>query len=113
MSKLNARAARIKAAGIALYGERGQSKMAATIGISKQMLSFVVTGERAVTDDVAGPHRGADPAQSRYLSRVRAGSPADYKVKVGSFVVTAFARAFSLLGRGPSVGVGILPPAAM
>ena len=53
MAKLSARAARIKAAIVALYGERGgQTKMAASIGISKQMLSHILTGRRPVTDDV-------------------------------------------------------------
>jgi hypothetical protein len=52
MAKLSPRGARIKAAGIALYGERWQSAMARSIGISKQLLSFVVTGDRQVTDDV-------------------------------------------------------------
>ena len=50
--KLNALAARIKAATTALYGERGQTKMATSIGISKQMLSFIFAGDRPVTDDV-------------------------------------------------------------
>jgi plasmid maintenance system antidote protein VapI len=53
MAKLSARAALIKAAIVALYGERGgQTKMAASIGISKQMLSHILTGRRPVTDDV-------------------------------------------------------------
>jgi transcriptional regulator with XRE-family HTH domain len=51
--KLNARAARIKAATAALYGEwGGQTKMAARVGISKQMLSFIIHGDRRVTDKV-------------------------------------------------------------
>jgi hypothetical protein len=50
--KLHPRAAVIQAAGIALHGERGQTRMAATIGIGKQTLSFIVSGDRAVTDDV-------------------------------------------------------------
>ena len=51
--KLNARAARIKAATAALYGEwGGQTKMAASVGISKQMLSFIIHGDRRVTDKV-------------------------------------------------------------
>jgi hypothetical protein len=51
--KLNARAARIKAATAALYGEWGcQTKMAASVGISKQMLSFIIHGDRPVTDKV-------------------------------------------------------------
>lgn len=52
MVKLNPRAARIKSASTALFGERGQTRMAEAIGISKQMLSFLVTGARPVTDDV-------------------------------------------------------------
>jgi plasmid maintenance system antidote protein VapI len=52
MAKTEPRAARIKAATTALYGERGQTKMAKSIGISKQMLSFLLAGERPVTDDV-------------------------------------------------------------
>ena len=51
--KLNARAARIKAATAALYDEwGGQTKMAASVGISKQMLSFIIHGDRPVTDKV-------------------------------------------------------------
>jgi hypothetical protein len=51
--KLNARAARIKTAAAALYGQwGGQTKMAASIGISKQMLSFIINGNRPVTDKV-------------------------------------------------------------
>jgi hypothetical protein len=51
--KLNARAARIKAATAALYDEwGGQTKMAASVGISKQMLSFIIHGDRRVTDKV-------------------------------------------------------------
>jgi plasmid maintenance system antidote protein VapI len=53
MAKLSARAALIKAAIVALYGERGgQTKMAESIGISKQMMSFILAGDRPVTDDV-------------------------------------------------------------
>lgn len=50
--KLDNRAALIKSATTALYGARGQTKMAASIGISKQMLSFILTGQKPVTDDV-------------------------------------------------------------
>jgi plasmid maintenance system antidote protein VapI len=53
MAKLSARAVLIKAAIVALYGERGgQTKMAESIGISKQMMSFILAGDRPVTDDV-------------------------------------------------------------
>ncbi len=51
--KPDPRVARIKAATTALYGESGgQTKMAASIGISKQMLSFILTGRKPVTDKV-------------------------------------------------------------
>jgi hypothetical protein len=53
MSKSNAaRVARIVAAGEALYGERWQSAMVRSIGISKQLMSFIISGDRQVTDDV-------------------------------------------------------------
>ncbi|CUT14546.1 hypothetical protein BF49_5626 [Bradyrhizobium sp.] len=50
--KLSARAERIIHASAALYGERGHGRMAEAIGISKQMMSFIVHGDRPVTDDV-------------------------------------------------------------
>jgi plasmid maintenance system antidote protein VapI len=53
MAKTNtARVARIAAAGEALYGKRWQSAMARSIDISKQMLSFILAGDRPLTDDV-------------------------------------------------------------
>jgi plasmid maintenance system antidote protein VapI len=53
MAKNNAaRVARIAAAGEALYGERWQSAMARSIGISKQLMSFILSGYRPLTDDV-------------------------------------------------------------
>jgi hypothetical protein len=51
MSKV-LRAARIKTALDTAYGPRGLSRMAADAGISKQLLSFIVAGDREVTDDV-------------------------------------------------------------
>lgn len=50
--KLSPRALRIKSATAALYGHRGQAQMATKIGISKQLLNFILAGARAVTDDV-------------------------------------------------------------
>jgi hypothetical protein len=53
MAKTNAaRVARIVAAGEALYGKRWQTAMAESIGISKQLLNFIVAGDRQVTDKV-------------------------------------------------------------
>lgn len=46
------RAARIKSALDSAYGPRGLSNMAADVGISKQLLSFILSGAREVTDDV-------------------------------------------------------------
>jgi hypothetical protein len=68
--KLNARAARIKAATAALYGEwGGQTKMAASVGISKQMLSFIIHGDRRVTDKV---DKAVTDALARQSDRLRA-----------------------------------------
>lgn len=52
MAKLSTRAARIKAAAEAAYGRRGVSQLAEASGVSQQMLSFIVRGRRAVSDDV-------------------------------------------------------------
>jgi hypothetical protein len=51
-TKLSPRAFRIKAATVALCGDRGQAQTATKIGISKQLLNFILAGDRAVTDDV-------------------------------------------------------------
>ncbi len=67
--KLNARAARIRVATAALYGEwGGQTKMAARIGISKQMLSFIIHGDRPVTDKV---EKAVADAVAREADRLR------------------------------------------
>jgi DNA-binding transcriptional regulator YdaS (Cro superfamily) len=67
--KLNARAVRIKAVTAAPYGEwGGQTKMAASIGISKQMLSFIIHGDRPVTDKV---EKAVDDAVAREADRLR------------------------------------------
>ena len=52
MAKLSPRAVRIKAAAEAAYGDRGLTKLAEAAGLSKQLLSFIVAGDREVTDDV-------------------------------------------------------------
>lgn len=52
MAKLSPRGARIKAASEAAYGTRGLSRLAEVAGVSKQLLSFIVAGDREVTDDV-------------------------------------------------------------
>jgi hypothetical protein len=49
---LSTRAARIKAASAAAFGERGLTKMAQAAGVSKQLLAFICAGDREVTDDV-------------------------------------------------------------
>jgi hypothetical protein len=51
MAKLSPRAVRIKDAMAAVYGDRGLTKMAEASGISKQLLSFIIAGDREVTDD--------------------------------------------------------------
>ncbi len=68
--KLNARAARIKVATAALYGDWGcQTKMAASVGISKQMLSFIIHGDRPVTDKVEKAVADALARQANRLHR--------------------------------------------
>lgn len=52
MVKLSARAAKIKAAAETAFGPRGLTQLAAAAGVSKQMLSFIVTGAKPVTDEV-------------------------------------------------------------
>jgi hypothetical protein len=52
MPKLSPRAARVKAASQAAFGARGLSRLAEVAGVSKQLLSFIVAGDREVTDDV-------------------------------------------------------------
>jgi hypothetical protein len=52
MSKLSHRGARVKAAVELAYGTRGLTKAAAAVGVSKQLLAFIVAGDREVTDDV-------------------------------------------------------------
>lgn len=52
MTKLSPRAARIKAAAEAGYGPRGLSQLAAASGVSQQLLSFIVRGDRTVSDDI-------------------------------------------------------------
>ncbi|WP_051058500.1 hypothetical protein [Bradyrhizobium sp. WSM1253] len=46
------RADRIKAASELAFGPRGLTKMAAAAGVSKQLMAFIVAGDRDVTDDV-------------------------------------------------------------
>ncbi|WP_256805804.1 hypothetical protein [Bradyrhizobium sp. Bra64] len=52
MAKLSPRAARIKAAAVVAYGPRGLTKLAKAADISKQMMSFITTGAKPVSDDV-------------------------------------------------------------
>lgn len=52
MAKLSIRASRVKAAAEAAYGKRGISQLAAAADVSQQMLSFIVRGERQVSDNV-------------------------------------------------------------
>ncbi|WP_340672390.1 helix-turn-helix transcriptional regulator [Bradyrhizobium ottawaense] len=50
MPKLSPRAARIKAAAEAAYGKRGLTQLAKAADVSQQMLSFIVRGERTVSE---------------------------------------------------------------
>jgi hypothetical protein len=68
-NKLNAGARRIVNAGEAIYGGEWRTKMAASIGISKQLLAFIAKGDRPVTDDV---ERKVAAALGREADRLRA-----------------------------------------
>jgi hypothetical protein len=52
VTKLSHRGARVKAAVELAYGERGITRAAAAVGVSKQLLAFILAGDREVTDDV-------------------------------------------------------------
>ncbi len=52
MKKLSHRAARVKAAVELAYDDRSITKAAAAVGVSKQLLAFILAGDREVTDDV-------------------------------------------------------------
>lgn len=80
--KLDTRAARIKDATTALYGERGQAAIAKSIGISRQLLNFIIAGERPVTDDVE--HKVAE-AIHREAERLR--STAEKLDKIASQIL--------------------------
>lgn len=43
---------RLERAGRLLYGERWQSPLARVVGISQSAISMMISGDRAVTDDV-------------------------------------------------------------
>ncbi|WLA74283.1 helix-turn-helix transcriptional regulator [Bradyrhizobium diazoefficiens] len=51
MAKLSTRAARIETAAETAFGPRGMTQLATATGVSQQMLSFIVRGERPVSDD--------------------------------------------------------------
>ncbi len=68
MARLSPRAARIKAAAEAAFGPRGLTKLAVAAGVSKQILSFIVTGAKPVTDDV---YRRVAEALAKEADRAR------------------------------------------
>jgi hypothetical protein len=43
---------RISTAAVVAFGDRGHSKLAEAAGISRQMMSFIVNGDKPVTNDV-------------------------------------------------------------
>lgn len=43
---------KVGAAAVVAFGDRGHSKLAAASGISKQLMSFIVAGDREATDEV-------------------------------------------------------------
>lgn len=50
MAKLSPRAVAIKAAAESAFGPRGLTQLAAAAGVSKQILSFIVTGRKLASD---------------------------------------------------------------
>ncbi|MCK1540363.1 hypothetical protein ABIB75_001046 [Bradyrhizobium sp. GM2.2] len=52
MAQISSRAAKISVAAVVAFGDRGMTKLAVASGLSKQMLSFIVNGDREVTDEV-------------------------------------------------------------
>ena len=52
MAKLSPRAVKVSVGAVVAFGDRGLTKLAVAAGISKQMLSFIVNGDKPVTDDV-------------------------------------------------------------
>ena len=67
-AKISARAVRLRRAAELVYGERGGTRFAESIGISKQLFSAILVGRRAVTDDV---ERRAAEALRREAKRLR------------------------------------------
>ncbi|MHC2576596.1 plasmid maintenance system antidote protein VapI [Bradyrhizobium diazoefficiens] len=52
MAKRIPRHVKISTAAVVAFGDRGHSKLAEAAGISRQMMSFIVNGDKPVTDDV-------------------------------------------------------------
>jgi transcriptional regulator with XRE-family HTH domain len=52
MAKPIPRHVKVSVAAVVAFGDRGHSKLAAAAGISRQMMSFIVNGDREATDDV-------------------------------------------------------------
>jgi hypothetical protein len=52
MAKRIPRDVKISVAAVVAFGDRGHSKLAAAAGISRQMMSFMVNGDKPVSDDV-------------------------------------------------------------
>jgi hypothetical protein len=52
MAKHIPRDVKVSVAAVVAFGDRGHSKLAAAAGISRQMMSFIVNGDKPVSDDV-------------------------------------------------------------
>lgn len=68
MAKPGPKARRLAAAGELLYGPRWQSALARATGMAQSAISMIVSGERAVTDDV---QRKLADALGREAGRLR------------------------------------------
>ena len=52
MAKHIPRHVKVGVAAVLAFGDRGNSKLAAAAGVSKQLMSFIIAGDREITDDV-------------------------------------------------------------
>ena len=69
MAKPIPRDVKISVAAVVAFGDRGHSKLAAAAGISKQMMSFIVNGDKPVSDDV---YRRIAAALAKEADRLKA-----------------------------------------
>jgi plasmid maintenance system antidote protein VapI len=70
MAKPIPRDIKVSVAPVVAFGDRGHSKLAAAAGISRQVMSFIVNGDKPVTDDVYQRVAGALSKEADRLKAV-------------------------------------------